>query len=130
MQILKLKNLSFLLIICASALVVFSCGDDDDDDPTDPTVCETEGLTYDNWAKEYINGSCATSGCHNADFLANSVPFTMHNYEAAKASIDAGRILGAMKREAGFSPMPKNEEKASDCDISKMEAWIAGGAPE
>ncbi len=129
MQILKLKNLSFLLIICASVLAVMSCGDDDDD-PTDPTVCETENLTYDNWAKDYIDGSCATSGCHNADFATNMVPFGMFDYESTEAAVGFGRIIGAIKRESGFSPMPKGGEMVSDCDISKMEAWIADGAPE
>jgi hypothetical protein len=78
MQILKLKNLSFLLIIFASVLVVISCGDDDD--PPTGGECETENLTYDNWAKDYIDGSCATSGCHDADFAANMVPFGMFDY--------------------------------------------------
>ena len=129
MQILKLKNLSFLLIICASVLIVMSCGEDEDP-PTDPTGCETENLTYDNWANEYIDGTCATSGCHDASFADNMVPFGLHDYTSAKAAVDFGRIIGAIKRESGFSPMPKGGEMVSDCDISKMEAWIADGAPE
>jgi hypothetical protein len=127
MQILKLKNLSFLLIICASVLVVMSC--DDEDDP-EPGACETENLTYDNWAKDYIDGSCATAGCHDADFAANMVPFGMFDYESTKAAVGFDRIIGSIKRETGFSPMPKGGAMVSDCNISKMEAWIADGAPE
>ena len=128
MQILKLKNLSFLLIICASVLVAISCGEDDP--VIDPNVCDTENLTYDNFAKNLINESCATSGCHDVNANANAVPYSFHNYDVLKAAVDDGRILGAIKRASGFNPMPKGEEKLSDCNISKMEAWIADGAPK
>ncbi|MFT4535039.1 MAG: hypothetical protein ACJA1A_001579 [Saprospiraceae bacterium] len=128
MQILKIKNLSFLLIICASVLVALSC-EKDEVPPVDPAVCETENLTYDNFAKNLINGSCATSGCHDVNANANAVPYSFHNYEVLKAAVDDGRILGAINREMGFNPMPKGEAKLSDCNISKMEAWIADGAP-
>lgn len=129
MQLLKLKNLSFLFIICATLLVVISCGDKEED-PMPPGTCETDNLTYDGWAQEFIDGNCATSGCHDANAANNNTPYSMHTYESAKAAVDAGRIIGAINRAAGFNPMPKGEAKLSDCDISKMEAWIADGAPE
>ena len=129
MYLLKLRNLSFLFIICATALVVISCGDKEEE-PEEPGTCETDNLTYDSWAKDLIDGNCATSGCHDANAANNSTPYSMHNYEALKAAVDDGRIVGAINQEAGFSPMPKGELKLSDCDISKMEAWIADGAPE
>ncbi len=130
MQILKLKNFSFLLILCASVFVVFSCGDDEVEPPVDPTACETEGLTYENYAMDFINQTCATSGCHDADAANNSTPWTMHNYEGVKAAIDAERFFGAINRDAGFNPMPKGGAMLSDCNLEKMEAWIADGSPE
>lgn len=129
MQRLKLKNLSFLLIICASVLVVVSCNKDEVP-PIDPGACETDNLTYNNFAKDLVNSTCATSGCHDVNANSNGVPYPFHNYEVMKAAVDAGRILGSIRREAGFSAMPKGEAKLSDCNISKMEAWIADGAPE
>ena len=129
MQILKLKNLSFLLIICASVLVALSC-EKEEVPPIDPSVCDTENLTYDNFVKNLVNGNCATSGCHDANSAANAVPYSFNTYEGVKSAVDDERILGAINRAMGFNPMPKGEEKLSDCNISKMEAWIADGAPE
>lgn len=129
MQILKLKNFSLLLILCASVFVVLSCGDKEEP-PVDPTVCETDGLTYGNYAKDFINQTCATSGCHDADANSNNTPWPMNNYEGVKAAIDAERLLGAINRDPGFNQMPKGEEKLSDCNLEKMEAWINDGAPE
>ena len=130
MQLLKLKNLSFLLILCAAVVVVISCGEKEDDGMNNPGACVTDNLTYDDWAQDFIDGNCATSGCHDANAASSAVPYSMHTYEAAKNAVDAGRIIGAIKREPGFNPMPKGEAMLSDCDISKMEAWIADGAPE
>ena len=36
----------------------------------------------------------------------------------------------ARYHEDGFVNMPFGGAKLSDCNISKMEAWIADGAPE
>jgi hypothetical protein len=129
MQLLKLKNLSYLLILCATIIVTASCGDKEEE-PEDPSVCNTDNLTYDNWAQDFINGNCATSGCHDANANMNAVPYSMHTYETAKNAVDDGRIIGAINRDPGFNPMPKGEAMLSDCDISKMEAWISDGAPE
>jgi hypothetical protein len=29
----------------------------------------------------------------------------------------------------GFSPMPQNDNKLSECNIAKIKKWIATGAP-
>ena len=124
MQILKLKNLSSLILLVACSLVIFSCEKDEDSDPMD---CVTENLTYDNWAGEFISSTCALSGCHAEGTTAT---FEMFNYATTSVAVGFGRISGAINREQGFSAMPKDRAKLSDCNISKMEAWIADGAPE
>lgn len=126
MQILKLKNFSFLLLICASLLVVISCGDDDEEPETG---CTTENLTYDNFAREFITSNCGDSNCHSSS-AAEFGTFAMIDYTSTKAAVDNGRILGAINREDGFNAMPKGEPKLSDCNISKMTAWINDGALE
>lgn len=127
MKILSLRNIiPFVLMLTVVAIGV-SCGDKEEP-PTDPT-CETEGLTYTNFAAGLLNSNCATSGCHNADASDNGT-FQMHNYEAAFAAVGFGRIVGAINWEDGFSNMPKGGEQLSDCNIEKMEAWIASGAAE
>jgi len=126
MQLLKLKNIGFSLILCASVLVIFSCGEDED--PPE-TTCETEGLTYGNFAKDFIDQTCATSGCHDGE-VATSMTFGMIDYESTKTAVDFGKIIGSINHQDGFSNMPRGEEKLDDCSIMKMTAWINDGAPE
>ncbi len=126
MQLLKLKNIGFTLILCASVLVIFSCTKEED--PPE-TTCETEGLTYTNYAKDIIDQTCATASCHNGDVATNGT-FGMADYTSTKAAADNGRIIGTINHEDGFSNMPKGGDKLDDCTIDKLTAWINDGAPE
>jgi len=36
--------------------------------------------------------------------------------------------MGSIQYEYGFEPMPQNASKISDCEILKLESWIAHGA--
>lgn len=126
MQLLDLRKYGFLLVLLlASACIVVSCGDDDDDEPD---TCETTGLTYDNYAKQFLASNCVNSGCHDADGL-NTIG-SYETYEDTKAAFDLGRVKGAINHEDGFSNMPKGEEKLDDCSIDKLSAWIDAGLPE
>jgi hypothetical protein len=46
------------------------------------------------------------------------------------AAVNSGKFLGALRGETGFSPMPKNLPQLSDCQMLKIEKWIANGAPD
>lgn len=122
----KLLSLLFL----ASALMIVSCGkDDSSDDETDPT-CDTIGLTYTDDIKDILDTNCATPGCHSEDQAMTQG--AMHDYAAAKAFVDFGRVVGAINHSDDFSPMPfpTGTDKLPQCTIDKITAWIDDGAPE
>ena len=58
------------------------------------------------------------------------------NYDCSdEISSESGvfeRIVGAINHTEGFLPMPypAGTDKLADCDIDKLTAWIADGAPE
>lgn len=129
---LKLKNRSTLMLfflMVSMIIIIPACGDDE---PDDPDTCETENLTYSNFAGDLLDDNCATSGCHNEDALANGAPGRLDDYEQAKMYMDnfGARVIGAINHNDGFSNMPKGQEQLSDCNISKLTAWINDGAPE
>ena len=128
MQLLNFRKFGFLFVILlSSALIVVSCGDEDED----PDTCDTEGLTYDNFAQDFLITNCATlGGCHVEANKDVSGVGSYETYEDAKAVVDEGRLLGAINHMDGFSNMPKGEEKLSDCDIDRLTAWVNDGAPE
>ena len=55
---------------------------------------------------------------------------TLEGYAKLKSYVDNGKLLGSIKHSPGFSPMPKGQAKLVDCDIEKIEAWVAAGAPQ
>jgi hypothetical protein len=65
--------------------------------------------------------------CHGEGLNLGNV--TLEGYDNLRRFVDNGRFFGAVRHEAGFSPMPQNEMMLSDCNITKIEAWIAEGAP-
>ena len=126
MHLLDIRKYGFLLVLLFSAaIIVVSCGDDDDD----PETCETTGITYDNYAKDFLNSNCVSSGCHDADGIDAGIG-SYETYEDSKTAIDFGRFKGAINHEDGFSNMPKGMAKLDSCDIAKLSAWVDDGAPE
>lgn len=64
--------------------------------------------------------------CHGTGISNGGV--TLDTYIGVKAVVDNNRILGAIRRESGFSPMPQGQPKLSDCNIAKISSWISEGA--
>ncbi|MGK0389396.1 MAG: hypothetical protein ACI94Y_002136 [Maribacter sp.] len=119
------KILLLLSIALPLAFFVASCGDDDDD----PNTCDTSSVTYTNSVAAILNSNCATaSACH----ASSSYNGSLANYADAVAFANFGRIGGAINHDTGFEPMPNpvGTAKLSDCNIDKIETWIAAGTPE
>lgn len=87
-------------------------------------TCDTTAYTYQETISPLLQGYCV--GCHTISSLGGNI--NLSNYEGVKASIDNGRLVGSIKHESGFSPMPKGG-KLSDCQITQITKWINGGAP-
>lgn len=114
--------LSLLIVGCMKELP--EPDPDPDPDPTE-NECDLEGITYTNTISTIMSG-CTASSCH----ASGSPNGSMEGYQDAKTFAGFGRILGALRHEAGYSPMPKNGAQLDDCTISKVEAWIDAGFPE
>lgn len=97
-------------------------------DTEEPIACDTSGLTYSNEIAAIFNSSCATTNaCHNTNA---SSTFSLANYADIAAQIPNNRISGAINHDSGFSAMPRGASKLNDCTISKIDQWLADGAPE
>ena len=91
-----------------------------------PTLeCQTADVTYSNQVLEIITAACYK--CHDA--AQNFGNITLEGYDELKKYVDNGQLLGAIRHDPGFSPMPKSEAQLLECDIEKIEAWIDEGAP-
>jgi ribosomal protein S16 len=89
------------------------------------TTCDANVFSYSAAVKPILEANCV--GCHNGP--AAPLGIVLNTYTGVKAAATTGRLLGAIKHQTGFSPMPKGSSKLSDCKISQIEKWIQAGAP-
>ena len=117
-----MKKLTFgflLMIVCSS------CYYDVEEELYLSIECSTTDMSYQNDILPIISNNCFN--CHNA--ASNFGGVTLEGFSTLKTYVDNGQLLGVIKHESGFSPMPKNSPKLLECEIEKIDAWINSGAP-
>ena len=90
--------------------------------------CSVADVRYSTTITGIINSNgCLSSNCHGGANPPSG--FKLTDYNSVKAKVTDGRLFGALNHSSGFSPMPKDAGKLSQCDINKVKAWIDAGAP-
>ncbi|MES2704195.1 MAG: c-type cytochrome domain-containing protein [Bacteroidota bacterium] len=89
-----------------------------------PKGCDDNIYTYSGAIVPIVNTYC--KGCHNSASAAGGI--ILDTYAGVKVVADNGKLVGATKRLAGFSPMPKGGNSLSGCQLSQIEKWVAAGA--
>jgi Planctomycete cytochrome C len=87
--------------------------------------CDTANVSYSTVIKGLISNKC--QGCHSGTAATNGYDFS--TYQGVKARINDGKLWGAVNHMPGFSPMPKNGNKLSSCELAQVKKWIDAGAP-
>lgn len=88
------------------------------------TSCDTLAVTYSQSVKPIIQTYCG--GCHSGSSPQGGIDY--NNYTGVKTTVNSGRLIGSVQHQSGFSAMPKNGNKLSDCNIKTLKAWINAGA--
>lgn len=118
------KYRSVLQLLTCFALLSTACYYDVEEDLVDPSGCQTTNLSFRTHILPIIESRCYK--CHAAELNLGNV--TLEGYDALKIFVDNNRLLGAVKHDQGFSPMPQNEAMLSPCQIGMIESWIQEGA--
>lgn len=87
--------------------------------------CNTSNITFSGTIAGIIQNNC--QGCHSGTSPQAGILLT--NYTQIKTQADNGKLLGTINHQNGFVAMPYNLPKLSDCNISKITAWVNSGAP-
>lgn len=87
--------------------------------------CDTSMFTYSGAVKKTIQNKCV--GCHNPASLGGSVDLS--TYVGVMTVALNGKLYGSITQQSGYSAMPKNSAKLSDCEIRQIQKWIGAGAP-
>jgi mono/diheme cytochrome c family protein len=89
-----------------------------------PSTCDTVNVTYSINIRSIVAAKC--QGCHSSANPANG--YDLSTYSGLKARVVDGKLHGAINHLPGFSPMPKNGAKLSDCELATFRKWIDAGA--
>lgn len=87
-------------------------------------ACDTAIFTYSGAIKPIMDRKCV--GCHNPSNLGGNIDLS--TYTAVRAVALNGKLYGSVAQQPGYSPMPKNSPKLSDCEIKQVQKWIAAGS--
>ena len=90
------------------------------------TGCDTTNVTFSQQVWPVIENNCY--GCHSGSNPGGGVSLT--NYGDAVSAVNSGRLWGAVNHEAGFSAMPKNLPKLTECELAAIRIWIEDGTPD
>ena len=91
--------------------------------PDSGTGCDTTQITFSGTVMPIMQSHC--TGCHSGSAPAGNIP--IENYDDVVQMVHNGSLMGSIRFEQGYSPMPKGGNKLSDCNITKLEMWIADG---
>lgn len=87
--------------------------------------CDTAIVTYNKNINDIMQRWCV--GCHNSTNKGGG--FDLSNYQELIKAIPDSKLLGSIKQLNGYSAMPKNSNRISDCEIGAIQKWINGGFP-
>lgn len=118
-------NLTHVLLIFL-AMQMVSCAYNNEEELYPMDECDTTNVTYLATIVPIITQHCYE--CHGGTAQVSGIPLEGH--QNIKAIVDAGRLIGAINHQVGFSPMPKDRQKLATCDILKIEKWVENGAPD
>lgn len=92
----------------------------DPDPGPDTTACDTSNVTYNGTIYPIFQDNCIV--CHSGTPPQGGIDLTDYSQVAFLA--ESGTLLGAIRHENGYTPMPQGGTKLSDCKIRQIEIWI------
>jgi len=87
--------------------------------------CDTTNVTFSGNVFPIVETYCLS--CHNGNSPGGGI--YLRNYSDLVAVANNGKLMGSIRHDQGYSPMPKNGNKLSDCQIATFNIWIKNGTP-
>ncbi len=113
------------LTILSLSLIVVACKKDQAPivNPIPEGDC-VEVVSFSQTVQPLIEQGCATTGCH--DMQTHESGFDFSGYQNISLLMEP-TIIGSIRHDPGFAPMPFGAPKFDDTSIQKIECWIAQG---
>ncbi len=123
-----MKNFTILLLtgfIITLIISSSSCYYDKGELLYPDTACDTAAVKYSSTIVPVVGSFCYA--CHAGN--TPSAGIRLDTYAGIQLQAANGRLLGAVSHSSSYSPMPKNGNKLSLCNIAKIRKWIDAGYP-
>jgi hypothetical protein len=88
-------------------------------------VCDTSQVTYSLSVRPVLDQNCMN--CHSQAVQQGNI--VLETYADVQGVAATGALLGAIRHDPGFTPMPQGGGKLNDCVILQIEKWIQSGSP-
>jgi hypothetical protein len=125
-----MRNRIFSAIVFLTVLLsAISCYYDSEEAlyPSLSSSCDTASVTFSGTIAPILENNCLS--CHsNAAAASAGGGIRLQDYADVKAQ--NVKVAGAIKQLSGYSPMPKNGGRLSDCSIRQFDIWVLNGMPE
>ncbi len=108
-----------------TALMISSCYYDVEEELYPSGNCDTENMSFSQDVMPVFNQNCNI--CHATGVEQGNI--ILDTYEDVLPHLTNGALLGSIRHDNGFEPMPQGQPQLSACTIEKIAAWIADGAP-
>ena len=115
-----------ITVTVAIALLVTGCSWDNVETLfPDFGYCDTLDVSFASEVVPILRNNCFSchSNANSADFASG---LSLEEYEDVSALSD--RIVGAVKHNSGYIPMPQGNEQLDSCQIETIEAWVNQGS--
>ncbi len=122
---MKVKFLLYLLGITLST----ACQYESEESlfPNENCQAETQVISYSIDIQMILtNYQCVS--CHNSGLASGGI--RLESYSDVRKVSESNQLNGVITHAAGFPAMPLSGNKLTDCDIQKVQKWIADGMPE
>lgn len=120
-------KLSLIISFIITALFVVTCKHEiplTDKGGDNSDTCGTLVFSYSGAVAPLLKKSCTR--CHNDTTTRGGI--NLSAYDGVKTVALNGRLLGSIKKQTGYKPMPPGSTKLGDCQIRQIEKWIEAGA--
>ncbi|MCB0622823.1 MAG: hypothetical protein KDC43_02575 [Saprospiraceae bacterium] len=89
-------------------------------------ACDPENASFAANIFPVINTYCV--GCHNDNLSEAGI--NLKDYQHIRAVALSGQLLGTIRYESGYQPMPPSGGQLNDCYVTQIQKWIDEGAQD
>ncbi len=119
---IKIKdNLTFALSLLALIICLSNCTYNNEEELYPIEIIEpTDTISYVDEVLPIIDTNCYS--CHGNGAAVAGID--IDGYDKLVVVVENGSLLGTIKHEENYSPMPQGASKLSDSQIEKISLWI------